>query len=124
MGYDIEMLDEKGKMFTVEPFKEGGTQAVGGNTKTWISVTYNYAWFFYTIFDKRKGIRWLYGKKGKDCKAKLEKVIQILSIGCMGDGNSKTEDNYWIPTPQNIKKIFDVLLDWCNKFPEGVFKGD
>ena len=47
MSYDVDYLDENGNMFELdEPMREGGTQLVGGNTQTWLNVTYNYSWYY------------------------------------------------------------------------------
>ena len=124
IGYDISLIDKRGNEFKLKsPLIAGGTIELGGNKTTTISVTYNYAWFFYKFFDNEKGIRWLYGRKAKDCTKRIQNMIDELMTTGMGNGEVPYND-YWAPTPGNVKKIMDVLLDWCKEFPEGTFNGD
>jgi len=119
MSYNIKLKDENGKLFTLnEPLEEGGTQKLGGNTKTWFNVTYNYAWYYYMFLDKEKGIRWLYGKKAKDCIERLEKAIEPFK------DVSPYKRDYWVPVSGNCVHPLKIFLEWCKKFPEGVFDGD
>ena len=123
MGYDIEMQDREGNTLEVEPFKAGGIHTLEGTNKAEISITYNYAWFFYKFMDKEKGIRIIYNKTGKEAKTILKKAIDELCTKGMGNGRDQTE-NYWNPTPSNVTKVLEALLSWCDKHPEGIFRGD
>lgn len=117
MSYDIDYLDEGGKYFELgKPMEEGGTYGVG-NTNTELNITYNYSWYYYHFLDKEKGIRWLYGKKGKECIARLGKAIKHFE-------GEPTYKNYWADTPGNCVKPLKILLSWCKNFPEGTFSGD
>ena len=117
MSYDIYYQDKDRNLFELgEVLEEGGTYAVG-NTKTELNITYNYSWYYYHFLDEKKGIRWLYNKKGKDCISKLKKAIKPFK-------NSQTHKDYWADTPGNCLKPLKILLNWCEKFPEGVFNGD
>jgi len=122
MGYDIQM-HKNGKILKVEQFKAGGMHSLEGTTKAEISITYNYAWFFYKFIDKEKGIRIIYKKTGKDAKNLLQKAIDELCTKGMGNGDDQT-DNYWTPTPSNVTKVLKTLVRWCDQHPEGIFKGD
>lgn len=119
MSYDIYMKDPK-TMETIE-FNEphqikGGTYAVGGTTEAWLNITYNYSRFYYKTIDKRKGIRWLYGKTGKECLPILESAIEIL-------GTTGTED-YWEATSGNAGHALIGLMEFCKMRPDGIFDGD
>jgi len=117
MSYDLDYKDNKGNLFDLgEVMEEGGTYAVG-NTKTTLNITYNYSWYYYMFLDKENGIRWLHGKKGKNCINKLKKAIKPFK-------NEKPYGDYWAQTPGNCVKPLKILLNWCEKFPEGVFDGD
>ena len=96
--------------------EEGGTYAIG-NTETELNITYNYSWYYYNFLDKEKGIRWLYGKRGKDCIKKLKKAIEPFK-------ESNSYSNYWADTPCNCVKPLKILLDWAESFPEGIFDRD
>ena len=41
-------------------------------------TSYNHSWAFYAYLDEDKGIRWIYGKKGKDVIERLETVLEAL----------------------------------------------
>jgi len=118
MSYDIDYQDEKGKYFELEEaHEEGGTFVVGGTKETSLNVSYNYSWYYYRFLDEEKGIRWLYGKKGRDCIERLKKAIEPFK-------DTPTFEDYWADTPGNCVKPLKIFLSWCEKFPEGVFDGD
>lgn len=54
-----------------------------------INITYNYSKFYYDHIDSELGIKWLYGKTGKEVKDRLEQAIQNLGI------NKETEP-FWV----------------------------
>lgn len=117
MSYDIWLNDQEGQTCrTKNKHQEGGTYCVGGTDECSLNVTYNYAWFYYKFFDEKDGIRWLYGKKAKDCVQKLENCISFL-------GKDKYRD-YWAPTPGNAGYALSVLLEWAKEHPNGIFQGD
>jgi len=120
MGYDIYMKGRNGHTLRVKPFSEGGTRRIqpdgGGETEAWVSVTYNYAPYYYEHIDAEKGIRWIYGKTGKECEGRLFEAFKKL-------GNRRDHD-YWKATPGNAGCILALLLDWCKQKPNGVFEGD
>jgi hypothetical protein len=39
-------------------------------------------------------------------------------------GSQGIEEDYWKPTPSNCMIPIRMLIEWCEKFPDGVFKGD
>jgi len=117
MSYDIYLKDENGNTYEVEPFSEGGTQKIGGSTETWLNVTYNYSFYYYKYIDKDMGIRWLYGKKANHCIHRLAYAIEQFP-------NEPTYQDYWAPTVGNAIHALKILIEWCNKFPDGVFSGD
>lgn len=131
MSYDI-YLEKDGKCVEVDNHSEGGTYAMGGTTQAHLNVTYNYGWFYYHFLDKRKGIRWLYGKKAKDCIARLEKAVKILGTNqyeeCIEGADWQDRKNYrvhyWAPTPGNAGYALNILLQWAKQHPEAVFGGD
>ena len=87
------MRDNDGNVCVVDKHEEGGTHVIGGTTTAWLNVTYNYSEFYYDALDKKKGIRWLYGKTGKECVARLHSAVRAL-------GTVQDED-YWEPTSGN-----------------------
>jgi len=118
MSYDIDYTNPEGDKYVLDvPLSEGGTQEMNGNTDTWLNVTYNYAWYYYQFLDKEKGIRWLYGKKGKDCIERIKEAIEPFK-------DHPTYRDYWACTPGNCVKPLKIFLEWCEKHPEGEFSGD
>ena len=117
MGYDIELVDKMGNPCIVETHEEcGGYIVVGGTDFAEISITYNYAGFYYTHFDEVDGIRWIYGKNGKQCEERLEKSVKKLGVNRSAD--------YWKSTPGNAGYVLSVLLKWAKQYPDGKFVGD
>lgn len=45
-----------------------------------INITYNYGPFYYKHIDEEKGLRWLYGRTGKECLPVLTHAVSILGI--------------------------------------------
>ena len=41
-------------------------------------TSYNHGWAFYAYLDENEGIRWIYGKQGKDIIERLEVVLESL----------------------------------------------
>jgi len=118
MSYDIYMKCSqcKGTLNSEESCEEGGTYVMGGTDECALNVTYNYSSYYYKYIDEEKGIRWIYGRTGKECLPVLEKVITQL--------NDDINSDYWKATEGNAKKPLIRLTKWCKEFPEGIFNGD
>ena len=118
MSYDIsyytkETWDkpyEERILLKVFPHKaEGGTvkaNIIDGElvpaeiTECDMNITYNYSEFYYKHIDKKKGIRWIYGKTGLKVKKRLEKAIKEL-------GTDRNKTPFWqINTDYTIGAIF------------------
>ena len=41
-------------------------------------TSYNHSWAFYAYLDEKEGLRWIYGKQGKDIIPRLEIVLEAL----------------------------------------------
>ena len=115
----------------------GGTYQIGGSTKAWLNVTYNYADWYYMdgVFGKdnkdNKGIRTLYGMSGAESIPVLKHAISVLE-------NSKKEltekekneyeqhdaGGYWTPTRTNAIKPLYQLLAFAQMRPDGIWNGD
>ncbi len=122
MGYDYEITEQ------FRPCKHCGRSDLGRNRTLYTS--YNHGWAFYEYLDEEKGLRWLYGKKGKDTVAELERVLECLehlegwSKNCetnpeLGDGWNTKElvvGNAHYFTKHALQTAIDI--------PEGVWCGD
>ena len=103
---------------SMNKIQEGGTQVMGGTSDFELNVTYNYSPYYYKYLDIDEGISWLYGKKARFTKHRIERAIAEIEQLCMG-GDYK---DYWAPTPSNAIKPLKILLGWCNENPEGEWK--
>lgn len=145
MSYSIELQDPKtGEPVEVENHEEGSTYAIGGKNVADLDITYNYAWFYYHFLDKEKGLRWLYGKKAKDCIERLEAALVELGVDkhthdddapkrnpddpnlvrYKGVACGRQPGSYWCPTPGNAGAALLILLNWAKQYPDAVFDGD
>ena len=120
MSYDISLRDPitQETLEVDEPhFMMGGTYQIGGTTRLWLNVTYNYGQF-YRREDVlgEKGIRAIYGMTGADSIPVLEKAAAAL-----GDDVS---DDYWEATEGNAKKPLLQLIAMAKMRPDGTWEGD
>jgi len=115
MSYDIE-LKKDGEVCDVELHSDGGTYALGGGFEAQLNITYNYSEHYSKHLDNKEGIRWLYGKKAKDCIERLQKAVKTL-------GTERDED-YWKATEGNAGYALSILLIWAREHPEAIFDGD
>ena len=119
MSYDIYMTHADGIRCQVPHHMGGGTTIVGGYTEAWLNVTYNYSPFYYSFLDKENGIRWLYGKTGREVLAKLRLAIRSLALM-----EWTPYKDYWAPTPGNALQPLLAFKRWANMHPDAVFSGD
>ena len=106
-------------------------------TDAWLNVTYNYAEYYYRVFepayrpeypeaepedrkDKKAGylygIRSIYGMTGADSIPVLQKAADQL-----GD---EVSSDYWEPTEGNAKRPLLQLIAMAKLRPDGVWDGD
>lgn len=113
MSWWVSLVDADGKLVQVENFSEGGTYAIGGSTEADLNITYNYSPFYYEYLSKRKGLRWLHGKKAKKTITKLAAAVQLL-------GTERAAD-YWWKTKGNTGYALSILLRWAKANPEAIW---
>ena len=140
MSYDIYLRNRVTKEtvhFDTPHQMAGGTYAVGGTTEAWLSVTYNYAQWYYKdgVFpdngEDNSGIRSIYGLSGAESIPVLEHAIKTLE--------SMTEDltekeiqeykdggagGYWTPTRANAIRPLYQLLAMAKMRPDAEWSGD
>jgi hypothetical protein len=119
MGYYIKLVDPVTKE-TLELDEKhdmrGSIYAIGGTKEAFLTVTYNYAKYFYDNIDEEDGIRFIYGKTGADSIPILERAIEKL-----GDD---IDSNYWTATEGNAKRSLLQLLALAKLRPDGEWNGD
>jgi len=118
MGYAIELTDPVTGDVIELGYKHhisGGTYALFGSSGLSLSVTYNYARFYYPIFGD-KGIRFLYGKTGAETIPHLEEGMKLLA--------DDVTDDYWEATEGNAKRVLAQLLAFAQLRPDGIWNGD
>ena len=123
MGYDVYLVDKKGNSVQIERHREGGNVGlpvtkgmidIGGTTNAEISITSNYAPYYYQHLNKEHGLRWLHGKKAKTAIPKLRHAIKQLGTTPYG--------SYWNRNPANAGRALAALLTWAEQYPNATFK--
>lgn len=119
MGYDFDL---------VERFKECkhcGRSDKGESRDLYTS--YNHSWAFYAYLDKKDGLRWLYGKKGRNTVKRLETMLECLEHL---EGWNRNCDNHpedgdgWAVTVGNAYYFAKRILETAKELPKGVWSGD
>lgn len=133
MSYDITLNDpvtDKTIELDSPHQMAGGTYALGGTTKAWLNITYNYANYYYDATEgdndfyrdgENKGIRGLYGKSGAESIPMLKRMIQKITDMYP---DLQTNDDYWAGCPCNAIKPLYQLLAIAQMRPDGVWDSD
>ena len=110
MSYDVYLTDESGNTLSFsENFSEGGTQAVGGVSECWLSITYNYSEVYGSL------VRDLDGKKAKETIQALKKIVKKWKHA------KPYKRDYWAPTPGNAVMAIKRLVSFAEEHPEGIW---
>lgn len=109
-------LKDNNVVVSVDPHEEGGTFCMGGCGEAELNITYNYSPHYYKELNKEKGLRWLDGKKAKECIPAIERAVYALGVERDGD--------YWKPTAGNAGYALAILLRWARVNPDAVFDVD
>lgn len=104
-----------GSNLTAVPDENGNLVPVA-STDPSIDITYNYSEFYYKTIDKEQGIRWLYGKTGRETLPALGNAVMELTINYSSD--------YWEKTAGNAGYALAHLLMWALQYPDGIWAGD
>lgn len=119
MSYDIRLVDPVTRIPLYAPglhHISGGTFAVGGTTRLWLNVTWNYSPYFCRVIDESLGIRAIYGQSGA-----ASIPLLTAAIAKLGDD---VDENYWKPTEGNAKRALCQLLALAQLRPDGIWDGD
>lgn len=144
MSYDISLKDPvtKETIELTEPhFMRGGTYAVGGTKELWLSITYNYASYYYEATDKdprfahdevscyyadgtkgpietEYGIRGIYGKTGAESIPMLEDMIRRITEKYQKDGEwietERTKARWYDENGNEVEDPFHMILQGKN----------
>lgn len=117
VSYDISLCDPvtKERLHADSPHQiRGGTYAMGGTTELWLSITFNYAKFYYEHFPEEKGLCWLQDKLAVDTIPVIQKVIDLLK--------DDVDDDYWKSTEGNAKRALYGLLSFAKMRPDGIWE--
>jgi len=115
MDYSIGLYYGE-KLAEVEPHAVGSVHVAGGNTDAEMLITHNYTKFFHRHLDSEQGLRWLYGKTGRECIDRLTGAVTVLG--------TESSNDYWDATPGNAGTVLAVLLEWAKRHPEAMFDGE
>ena len=135
MSYDISLVDPVTKeTLTMDAPHQmrGGIYAIGGTAEMWLSITYNYAtWYYKDYAFGESGIRSIYGLSGAESIPVLRKVItglenskEELSADEAKECSDQGVSGYWMPTRENAIKPLYQLLAMAQMRPDGVWEGD
>jgi len=119
MPYNLYLTDPATKktiQFSQPHFMTGGTYEIGGTSKAWLNITYNYSYHFYMVIDQEKGIRKIYGMTGAESIPMLKQAISKL--------RDDISDNYYEATEGNAKQALQHLLALAKMRPDGIWGGD
>lgn len=122
MGYDFDLVEH------FKPCKHCGRSDSGRSESLYTS--WNHGWAFYEYLDKKKGLRWLYGKTGIRTRERLETMLECLEqlngwkINCdtnpeIGDGWNNVE-----LAVGNAHYFAKHILETAKKLPKGTWGGD
>lgn len=131
MSYDISLKDPvtHETLELSEPhMMRGGMYAVGGTTELWLNITYNYARYYYSVFED-DGIRHIYGMSGADSIPVLEamiKQIEAANKDANGEwlGTEGDTSDYWTATAANAISPLYKLIAMAKMRPDGIWDGD
>ena len=70
-------------------------------------TSYNHSWAFYAYLDENEGIRWIYGKQGKDIIKRLEVVLESLEKLIEPDVISYTQFGNFRLCKYGVKNEYD-----------------
>lgn len=116
MSYDLYLRNDDGTTAQLKSdAPRGGTYCLGPNRDAEFNITYNYAPHFYRVFGE-KGIRTIYGMKGKESVPALVQGIQQLG--------TDTDDDYWKPTEGNARAALMACLWMALDCPDATWEGD
>ena len=113
MSYDVSLM-KNGEPVKVERHTEGVAIVLGGTRDAEMSVTYNYAQYFYKALCQENGLRALNGKRGADTIAALAGAVSQLG--------TVQDSDYWARTPGNAGYALNVLLQWAEQHPDGIWE--
>jgi len=122
MGYDYSITEYNNKC-------DHCGRSDGGNGEE-LYTSYNHSWAFYQYLDEKKGLRWLYGRNGKDTVEGLETMLECLEQ--LPDWKINFETNPEIGDGWNCKELIvgnaywfaKKALETAKKLPKGVWGGD
>ena len=87
-------------------------------------TSYNHGWAFYAYLDEKDGIRWIYGKQGKDIIPRLETVLESLEKLIEPDVISYTKFGNFRLVEYGVKDQYDGYFGkdgWdCSDFHSAV----
>lgn len=150
MSYSIRLVRKKShskiKKVSSSELPRGGTYcAPTGDTimehDLFLNITYNFAWYLYKTIDEDLGVRWIYGKKGKDvierlgqAKAKCEEMAEeeaknkcIISETWGADepyDEERVSHDYWYPCARHAADAISGLIFLAVIAPDFTFSGD
>lgn len=104
MSYDVSLKDARTGETVELPIAHdirGGTYQVGGTSRAWLNVTYNYCGILRSVLPEG-GLYELQGKTVEETIPLLKEAIEKLA--------PDDEEDYWKETSGNVRKALEGLL--------------
>ena len=120
LNQNVEVVDFRQDPYDFNPNKR---------TKADLDLHFNFDPILREYLDKKQGLSWFKGKKGKDVIKHLEEVVKKLSVQhdpiLQKEGipvkREDDRDKWDNATNGNVKYYLDILLEWAREYPEAVF---
>jgi len=106
MSYWVTLVDDYGQSVPVDAHTAGGVHEEGECRVAEMNVTSNYA--------KHFDFRMLDGKFGSQTIVQMENAVKDLG--------TRIHRDYQNPTPGNVGYVVDILLQWAEVHPDGVWR--
>lgn len=87
-------------------------------------TSYNHGWAFYEYLDKKKGLRWLYGKTGRQTIKRLETVLECLEHLDGWEHDFPDGQDGWSINVANAYYFAERALKMAKVKPKGIWGGD
>lgn len=117
-----------------------------GNGYVELYTSYNHGYYFYKYLDEEKGLRFIYGKRGRDvlpflmgmasrlrgspawthnyCQIWEELSWDEQSICCLGWDDEGNVYDGWYPSIGNAYWFLQKIIEACIEYPMEIWDGD
>lgn len=113
MGWTVQLV-QNGDVVEAPTRAKGTTYALTGVPRAELDVTFNYSDKIKDATGWSDSLRELSGKQAGDTISELRAAVQLL-------GTEESLD-HWEATDGNVGKMFSILLDWAQQYPNATWR--